>query len=191
MNKWHDLQLEDRLTDILCEFAFDEAHHFGRPFASSYQIAIAFCGRYPDLFERIGLPLGGPGNGNRHSLTQYLAGELSRRIKSGEITHIEGAWFSTLRLHQLEFDTQDAALPVPAHHEVISMFRLTEQGLQAIDRQRYEEAIAAGRQARLAARLRRRAPIEAQTSSDEGPGECAEQLELFLSDKQAPKRTRN
>ena len=70
MNKWHDLQLQDRLTEILCEFGVNEAHHFGRPYASAYQIAIAFAGRYPDLFERIGLPLGGPGIGKRNSLTQ-------------------------------------------------------------------------------------------------------------------------
>ncbi len=156
MNKWHDLQLQDRLTEILCEFAFDEGHHFGRPYASAYQIAIAFAGRYPALVEQIGLPLGGPGIGKRNSLTQYLAGELSRRIKSGEITHIEGAWLSTLRLHRLEFDLPDDVLNVPAHQVVLSMFRLTEQGLRALDRQRYDEAVAAGLRARRASQGRHR-----------------------------------
>lgn len=180
MNKWHDLQLQDRLTEILCEFCFDDTHHFGRPFASAYQIAIAFAGRYPDLFARIGLPLGGPGIGNRHSLTQYLAGELSRRIKSGEITHIEGAWLSTLRLHRLEFELQDDMLNVPAQHEVLSMFRLTEQGLRALDRQHYEEAVAAGRRERLASKARRQAKVEANVpGEDHEPDKCAEQLELF------------
>jgi hypothetical protein len=180
MSKWHDLQLHDRLTEILCEFGADETHHFGRPFASAYQIAIAFAGRYPDLFERIGLPLGGPGTGKHNSLTQYLAGELSRRIKSGEITHIEGAWLSTLRLHQLEFDSQGDLLNVPTPQEVLSMFRLTEQGLRALDRQRYEDAVAAGRRERLASKARQPAKAEEPAPpGDQEQGECAEQLELF------------
>jgi hypothetical protein len=178
MNKWRDLQLEDCVTEILCEFHFDEKHHFGRPFASSYQIAIAFAGRFPDLFEQIGLPLGGPGVGKHYSLTQYLAGELSRRIKSGEIKHIEGAWFSTLRLHRFEFDLQDDVLNVPTPQEVISMFRLTEQGLLALDRQRYDDAVAAGRRARMASKGKRQTKVEEPEGGDEH-GEGVEQLELF------------
>jgi hypothetical protein len=180
MSKWQDLQLQERLTEILCEFGADETHHFGRPFASAYQIAIAFAGRFPDLFERIGLPLGGPGTGKHYSLTQYLAGELSRRIKSGEITHIEGAWLSTLRLHRLEFDLQDDVLDVPTPQEVVSMFRLSEQGLHALDRQRYEDAVEAGRRERLASRARQRAKAEEHApGTDQEQGEGAEQLELF------------
>jgi hypothetical protein len=180
MSKWHDLQLHDRLTEILCEFGADDTHHFGRPFASAYQIAIAFAGRYPDLAERIGLPLGGPGSGKRNSLTQYLAGELSRRIKSGEITHIEGAWLSTLRLHQIDFDSQGDFLSVPTPQEVLSMFRLTEQGLRALDRERYKEAVAAGRRERLASRARQRAKAEEPApDEDQKQSEGAEQLELF------------
>jgi hypothetical protein len=180
MNKWHDLHLEERLTEILCEFGFDDAHHFGRPFASAYQIAIALAGRYPELFEQIGLPLGGPGIGKRYSFTQYLAGELSRRIKSGEIKHIEGAWFSTLRLHRLEFDLPDDVLNVPTHHEVMSMFRLTEQGLQALDRQRYEDSVAAGRRERMASKAMRKAKVEERSPGEsQERGESAEQLELF------------
>jgi hypothetical protein len=39
-----------------------------------------------------GHEVGGLGIGTRNSLAQYLAGELSRRIKSGDLATVEGAF---------------------------------------------------------------------------------------------------
>jgi Mg-chelatase subunit ChlI len=64
---------------------------------------------------------------------------------------------SQIVLHRLEFDLPDDVLSVPAHQVVLSMFRLTEQGLRALDRQRYDEAVAAGLRARRASQGRHRA----------------------------------
>jgi len=52
----------------------------------------------------IGMPVGGKHTGQRNSLAQYLAKELSHRIKSDEITHIEGEFMANMRLVDLCFD---------------------------------------------------------------------------------------
>jgi hypothetical protein len=53
--------------------------------------------RWPAVRAALGnLPVGGTGIGTRNSLAQYLAGELSRRIKSGDVTTVEGAFLTPI-----------------------------------------------------------------------------------------------
>jgi hypothetical protein len=89
MSVWGELEVESKVTDILRETPHQEAHHFGRPYLSAYQLAIAVDRRWPEVRTALGnLPVGGLGIGTRNSLAQYLAGELSRRIKSGDLTTV-------------------------------------------------------------------------------------------------------
>ncbi|MBI1855527.1 MAG: hypothetical protein HYR93_06645 [Chloroflexi bacterium] len=77
---WVELQLEDKIFQILSVESHNPDHQFGRPFLTPYQIAIAFKALFPEDFARIGKPVGGKGAGQQDSLAQYFAHELSRGI---------------------------------------------------------------------------------------------------------------
>ena len=87
-----------------------ENHHLGRPFACAYQIAIDFARRCPEDFDSIGMPIGGVGTGSHSSFSQYLGRELSRRIKSGELSDIEGGFLSAEDVENLAFHYRDQVL---------------------------------------------------------------------------------
>ncbi len=123
---WDDFEIEDKITAILRDLPYNEDHHFGRPYASPYQIAIIFAERYPNTFERIGKPVGGRGTGQRTSLAQYLAQELAVRIRDELITHVEGAWLSAEYLRDVEFNNQGEPLRASISGYDLSLFRLKE-----------------------------------------------------------------
>lgn len=103
-NKWQQYEIADKLIALLADVTYYQPdHHFGRPFLTAYQLAIAFKERHPDVAKAIGHPLGGAGVGVKFSLTSYLAGQLSQRIRSGEITQIEGAFLSNNQLERITF----------------------------------------------------------------------------------------
>ena len=82
-------------------------HHFGRPYLTAYQLAIRVDGAHPNIKAALGVQVGGAGTGERTSLAQYLARELSRRIKraADENTHfpVEGAFISNEHLTELTY----------------------------------------------------------------------------------------
>jgi hypothetical protein len=95
MSKWQELDIEDKIIRILKEIP-DAApeHHLGRPFLTAYQIAIEFARRHPEETDQLGFPIGGAGTGQRNSLAQYLAGQLSRNIAAGRLSEVEGGFLS-------------------------------------------------------------------------------------------------
>jgi hypothetical protein len=104
MSEWDELDIENKIVDILRQAkGHPEEHHFGLPFLIAYQIAIAFAQLFPSDVEKLGYPVGGEGIGQRNSLAQYLASELSRRIHSGSISNIEGRFLSNQFLKQISF----------------------------------------------------------------------------------------
>ena len=127
MSHWNEYQIEDRVTQILSEVP-DAAdwHHFGRAYLTAYQLAIEFSARFPEVVEDIDLPLGGRGSGQRNSLAQYLAKELSRRINSGEITHIEGGFLSNQHLRDINFLNGEEVIysSLTGTNYTLSMYRL-------------------------------------------------------------------
>lgn len=105
MSKWERYDIETKVRAILSEVEYYKPeHHFGRPFLTAYQLAIEFEKRYNHEFTSLGYKVGGRGSGVQYSLTQYLAHELSTRIKSDEITDIEGGFLSNLHLDNIIFD---------------------------------------------------------------------------------------
>lgn len=87
--KWDDF--ETAIREILgAAKAYNPKHHFGRPFVWSYQIAIELSERAE--FANLKTPVGGKGIGQHNSLAQYISGQLSKRIKNGDIRDIEGAF---------------------------------------------------------------------------------------------------
>ena len=104
MTRWDEFSFEDRLRGILRTTRVHAPnHHLGRPFLTSYQLAIAFAEQYPADVALIGLPIGGAGTGVHNSLAQYIGGELSRRINAGQLPDIEGGFLSDFRLASLSF----------------------------------------------------------------------------------------
>lgn len=97
---WIQLDLEKKVTRILAEVPpFERARHFGRPFLTSYQIAITFSHRYPDEFAQLGLPVGG----ETGSLAQFLARHLSAAVKDNH-PHIDGGVLSYQHMEDLTLD---------------------------------------------------------------------------------------
>lgn len=127
MSKWQQYDLENRITQILST-VHDSAddHHLGRAYLTAYQIAIEFANRYPDDFSALGLPVGGAGAGQRNSLSQYFAQQLSRRINTGEIKHIEGGFLSNLHLNDISFISDGSLLRSSLTESgfTLSMYRL-------------------------------------------------------------------
>lgn len=106
MSDWEKYQFEKRIREILKDQQYCKTEHpFGRPFMTPYQIAIEFSRRHPDDFKKIGLQVGGADIGERNSLAQYIAGQLSRRIGS-ELIDIEGGFISNLYLNNIFFDNK-------------------------------------------------------------------------------------
>lgn len=74
MSVWSQFEVESKITDILRETPHQEAHHFGHPYLSAYQLAIAVDRRWPEVRNALGNPpVGGLGIGTRNSPAQYLA----------------------------------------------------------------------------------------------------------------------
>jgi hypothetical protein len=108
MDYWEKLDIENKSTEILRDAStVSKKHLIGQPYLMAYQIALEFSIRYPKETARIGLPVSWARSKKEDSLTQYLARELSRRIKAKRlterITHIEGGFLSDLHLSDITF----------------------------------------------------------------------------------------
>jgi hypothetical protein len=71
-----------------------------------YQIAIEFKKRHANEFAAIGKPVGEKNTGEHTSLAQYIANELSRRIKSDNRYPIEGSFLHRAHLSNLSYDDE-------------------------------------------------------------------------------------
>lgn len=124
-NSWHELHLEEKLLTILSEVPiFQSARHFGRPFLTSYQIAILFKHRYPEAYARIGLPVEASDSPHEISLARYFAQNLSQAVKQGH-THIQGGVLSYEHLEDMTMDN-DGEIVRPSRFPV-SMFRYIDR----------------------------------------------------------------
>ena len=125
MSIWEDFSIEARVRDILNVPPREPSHHFGRPFLTAYQIAISFADRFPDEHDLIGKQIGGRGTGPSHSLAQYLAWELSDRIKKGRLTGVDGADLHGTHLKKLECRSSEGDVESSTgSSSELSMFRL-------------------------------------------------------------------
>ena len=113
MNYWQDLDIEAKITQILADVPeYDPEHHLGRPFLTAYQIAIEFALRFPEDYRRIGKPIGGAGTGQHDSLAQYLALQLSIKIRDGYLPQIEGGFLSNQHLKDIVFENPEGDMDI-------------------------------------------------------------------------------
>lgn len=128
MSIWKEFSIEARVREILDVPPRDPGHHFGRPFLTAYQIAIEFAGRFDSDYKRINKPIGGKGRGPSQSLAQYLARELSARIKKHRLPGIEGADLHGAHLEKLTYRSSGEGLHESSKgpSSELSMFRLCD-----------------------------------------------------------------
>ena len=121
---WDELQLEDKIFQILSVESHAPDHHFGRPFLTPYQLAISFKALFPEDFARIGKPVGGRGTGQQDSFAQYIGKELSQRISRGLITNIEGRFLQRKHLLTLQYSDEGKVVESSAMQAYdLSMYR--------------------------------------------------------------------
>lgn len=128
MSQWNKLDMDTKIAQVLNVQSHEPNHHFGRPFLTPYQIAIKFEKMFASEFQTINKPVGGKGTGQQDSLAQYIAHELSRRIKSGDIVNIEGRFLHCANLRSLEYEDDNGQLIASSAQQAydLSMFRLTD-----------------------------------------------------------------
>ena len=127
MSRWEEMHIEGSIRAILRDTEYVRPdHHMAPPFLTAYQIAIEFAHRFPDDFQSTGLQVGGQGIGEHSSLAQYIAGELSRRIKNHEIPDIEGGFLSNRHLTGISFNNDGTVIDSSLTDSQfdLSMFRL-------------------------------------------------------------------
>jgi len=121
MSQWAALNMEDKIRVILQEAQVYEPDHFGYMYLSPYQIAIALD---EETRQALGKPIGGAGSGE-NSIAGYIANQLARRINSGEITDIEGAWLAKQNTKHISFQYDGQVIEASGGIDAaISMFRI-------------------------------------------------------------------
>jgi hypothetical protein len=126
MSNWEKWEMEKRIREVLSAAVNERNpdHHFGRPLSTAHQIAIGIVRRDPGFLAMSGMVIGGEGTAELPSLARYIASQLSKRIKDGEITDIEGFFLSNSHLKELDFiDPSGTEVEVNVYQEV-SLFRL-------------------------------------------------------------------
>ena len=122
---WEEYNIGDIVNQILSAVE-DEGHQFGRPFLTAYQLAIEFDSRHHDIVTHLGKQVGGAGIGERTSLAQYLALELSRLIRDNPAYPVEGAFISNRYVRELSYvhNNETITSSVTGTGYSLSMFRL-------------------------------------------------------------------
>jgi hypothetical protein len=104
MTVWTTHNVEEHVREVLAAVAEGvPGHHFGPPFVTAYQLAIALDREYPAIREALVHELGGEGTGDRHSFAQYIARELSRRINLDRNHPVEGRMLSNADVVAIEY----------------------------------------------------------------------------------------
>jgi hypothetical protein len=110
MSVWEEQGVEAAVLEALGDVHLNnpDGHHFGRPYLTAYQLAIAVNAGRPEIAATLGVTVGGRGTGAHNSLAQYLARELSARIKRhGDDYPLEGAFVSNEHLTSLTYRDAD------------------------------------------------------------------------------------
>jgi hypothetical protein len=103
---WQRLSVQDKICQALREVTIvnPDGHHFGCPYVTAYQLAIALDAAHPEIAAELGVEIGGVGTGSHNSLAQYIANQLSTRIKhDGDTFPVEGAFLSNDHVSALTF----------------------------------------------------------------------------------------
>lgn len=129
MTMWSS-EVEETIRQALDEVTYAEPNreHLGRPFVTAYQLAIKVHRIDDRLAGELGVEIGGEGVGKYNSLAQYLAQQLSRRIREdGAGYFVEGAQLSSVHAKSMTFRHSDGGEIINSNVSAgfdTSMFRL-------------------------------------------------------------------
>lgn len=109
MSIWERHGMAERVRAALHAVHLNDpsGHHFGRPFVSSYQIAIALDVEDPQLRHVLGKQVGGVGVGTHDSLAQYVGNELSKQIRADPTGLRRGVFMSNERIDRIMYRGAD------------------------------------------------------------------------------------
>jgi hypothetical protein len=128
MSRWVENDVETKVVQILAGARYDTSHHFGRPFLTAYQLAVALDRRWPGLTDAVGYPeVGGRDPGVRATFARYVARQLTRRIRSGDLPSVEGASLADhddLRIAYVDRAGRVVVTGLTGAADELSMFRL-------------------------------------------------------------------
>jgi hypothetical protein len=131
MSRWVEHDVEAKVVQVLADARYDTTHHFGRPFLTAYQLALALDRRWPGLKDAVGYPqVGGRDSGVRATFARYLAAQLSRRILSGDLTCVEGAFLADhgdLRIAYVDRAGRAVVTGLTGGTDELSMFRFRQE----------------------------------------------------------------
>jgi hypothetical protein len=102
---WDQHNMTDLIRQILGTAAPDAVYNTGRPFLTTYQIAIELERRFPQVVANLNHALGGSGQGP-YAITTYIARWLPDRIMNRGVADIELRFLAPNDLTTLEFDNQ-------------------------------------------------------------------------------------
>ncbi len=127
MSIWDEQNVLDHVLASLNSVPLvNDAHHFGRPWLSAYQLAIKVNELAPQVATALGVTVGSRGTGSQTSLAQYLARELSRKIKADGSYPVEGAFLSNERVRAITYvgpDGDDLTSSLTGSGFDLSLFR--------------------------------------------------------------------
>ena len=107
-----ELNLDDLRAILVACKEYQPNHHLGRPFMSSYQIAIRFAAQHPTHHLVQNLKVGGKGVQTFQSLTQRIAQFLSQEITRGAAGDIEAGFISHENIREFSFQHQEGSVEV-------------------------------------------------------------------------------
>lgn len=103
-SKWDEHGFDDKVRQILTSVSPSSPdHHLGLPFLTAYQLALEFDRRHHDIVVQLGYQVGGKAIGEHVSLAQYIAKQLSQRIKAGKLPDMEGGFLSRQDIVEFSF----------------------------------------------------------------------------------------
>ena len=111
--QWDEHNVTDRIREILRSVPTDTQYGTGRPFLMSYQIAIEFARRFPEIVRALGHPVRGEGQGP-FALTTYLARWLPDRIRRGA-DDIEMGFLAPDHLVTIKFNDDGRPMRATTH----------------------------------------------------------------------------
>lgn len=109
-SQWEQHGVESAVLEALQTPTGSGGHHFGPAYLTAYQLAIKVNSAHPEIAQALGVTVGGRGTGAKTSLAQYLARELSGRIRRvGDGYPVEGAFVSNELLTSLTYRDTDGS----------------------------------------------------------------------------------
>ena len=91
---WEKHSFLNKILEILPDEIWHKSSpHMGKPFLSSYQLAIEFANRHSSIVAEMNLQIGGKGIEEHVSLAQYISRGLSQAIANGN-SDIDGGFLT-------------------------------------------------------------------------------------------------